>query len=1318
MRHCREFLAGIESEKFQAPGRFIPRSAALLADGGSRSAPGKPEDLTALLTKDIPDNQERWFRCWSVAVRAGDGMTWTAEGVRLALLEARPTFRCFCISQRSSVDQLPQIATILGDKTFLRIAARKHIASSFLTLHSWLGPLIVAACVFLTFAAKLLEVAWKTKSPQNPGQGAPSLIDSTYLLVGGAMTVAGLLAQWTTTRLTTRTISKSMESFLAGLPAKQQTAEYDDFIDALALELRGADFPRFVIVDNFDHLDFTTRKVIDRYFQRHSADAEGSELWVIFEPDGHREFTSLRAFYPEGYGYVRTRYARQVLLDVKQKQALVALIPLDQSAVEFETVKRVCEPLPTPAERDIARFQEYRLHHPRAEDRYSDLDFLYTLAITAAPPEVMLTDRFLRNNLSHNTGLCPALLQQILRNIRLQRLEFEQLIVSIRKNFDSALVTDVEGGLPRLRVSFETALALEQMADELRLAPPGLVHLFWAVFWHELLAQQPVEAVWIQKLANHVVKADVYSCSPETLAEAQDHLFEAAMFTLHGCFRSSILDPIVPLINRAAMLLDAMPDPEARRNSLAELCWGVYMILGDQRALSVFADVAQRVSKPTLVHTDRNEFVVAGLEPLLRDVLLTADDHVWSSSAAIQLRLRATWLALTLYRQLSRRDNPLLWGVVEGAAGELDEIQTAVRERLRQPSPAPLRAGESLNLCLALWCSALELRIPDLVENRPRLERFSNLTRFAADCMAAAKRPASAQRTNLTADGLARDLAATAAASLIMGARFLQQARVLDECPRDVTAAVVSVFSASATALGYDLAPLTGMADVLSPQTATRVGEWMNLCGTMWHAFGMSQMWHFTMVRRAHFAALSSHTSAEKADFDPESGEIDADDFVGLIANCVASDSLLAARELSAFYLRRAAAVAAGERFGKALQLEFAQLAIRQGHHLDFDLRPYVQQILDARDSRGGLLATLAEALPDELASYALMYLNASYNSVPLTNAVTSAVRAELERRGNGAEFNDARAVLEWSEARSAVGRQELLDVETKLHVWQAYSRSWLYPVLLRLLYRSAGSERIRSLAASVLNHNALDDASDGHLLLAAALAPGFAGPKDPGAAVVIRYLQGGIKRWEEEVTAETNLQVYEELFRLDPANRTLYLPKRAHWLRIKTHRDHLRWFPQLVEQGNYFLIYSAYVRSYHPWNLDIDMNIQDLRAQLGAQPAQRQAAIKEWKENGARTPHAIARRKQHEFVAAGFLILGSYLFEPPLGELQSLAEERAKFNAEAMRSLQTLLRMIIELPDLPSAIKDLLRRHSNRLYAYSLPPDRPEKPSASAMAS
>jgi hypothetical protein len=124
------------------------------------------------------------------------------------------------------------------------------------------------------------------------------------------------------------------------------------------------------------------------------------------------------------------------------------------------------------------------------------------------------------------------------------------------------------------------------------------------------------------------------------------------------------------------------------------------------------------------------------------------------------------------------------------------------------------------------------------------------------------------------------------------------------------------------------------------------------------------------------------------------------------------------------------------------------------------------------------------------------------------------------------------------------------------------------------------------------------------------------------------------------------------------------------------------------------------------------------LRAQLGAQPAQRQAAIKEWKENGARTPHAIARSKQHEFVAADFLILGSYLFEPPLAELPSLAEERANFNAEAMRSLQTLLRMIVELPDLPSPIKDLLRRYSNRLYAYSLPPDRAEKPSASAMAS
>ena len=723
------FLRHSEWAEFQKPGRFVPRYAALPRDGKVVPVSSKPEELLPALRKDLEARKDGqiWFRCWSISVGADDGMSWTAESISQELSKARPHFHQDCIPAAPTVNRLPAIARIVGEKNFLRLAARHRITTSFLTLRSWLTPAIIGSAFALALTLRIIEVLFKAKSPDTAAHLPSALLNTSFWAIAAAASGLGLISQYVSTLFTTRTRAKSMEKFLSDLPEKQETQEYNAFIEDLASGLRSSDFPRFVIIDHFERLDVTTQRVVDRYLAQYSEQARGSEFWVILELQEQRTFSSLMALSQKGYGYSRTRQARQVALERAEKQALKDLLGLEQEAVEFHSVKRVCERVTVAGTRHAALFREYREHHPADPEHYGVLDVLHLLGLTSVPGHVSLPDTFVRDRFSPKSGVVAGLLAQVLPGTTLTKPEFEKRILNLRESFGSVLVEErpeassSEGGtLARfgaqeltLRVSPEAAEALQGIAEELALRPAGLGHLFWAVFWHDALAKRPMEAVWIQKLAHHVMEADG-SLAKDGKA-ANGRLIEAALFTLRGCFRCSVLPPLVPLLQQTALLLDAPADidPAPLRKALAEIAWGAYMVLGDENARRVFLDLAKIVSTPAPVPAviKDSHRVAAGLEPQLQEFLVASAPEVWATPCAEQLRLRGMWLSLTLYPLLSRSARSLLWQAVAESYGDMDRIQERTHRRVSTLAAEPLRSGEMLNLSLALWCSGLQVRL-------------------------------------------------------------------------------------------------------------------------------------------------------------------------------------------------------------------------------------------------------------------------------------------------------------------------------------------------------------------------------------------------------------------------------------------------------------------------------------------------------------------------------------------------------------------------------------------------------------------------------
>jgi len=173
MQDERGFLINSESEKFTRPERCRARSILVAQRARILGSKDKPEDLATVMQRDLKEltgqddggTLRRWFRCWAISVSAEDGMSWTAESIRQFLTKTRPDFRRFCLADAPMIDGMPEIARLVGIKTFLRLAAQKRLTTSFLTLRSWLTPVIVGSSIVLALAVRVLDVFWKIKSP-------------------------------------------------------------------------------------------------------------------------------------------------------------------------------------------------------------------------------------------------------------------------------------------------------------------------------------------------------------------------------------------------------------------------------------------------------------------------------------------------------------------------------------------------------------------------------------------------------------------------------------------------------------------------------------------------------------------------------------------------------------------------------------------------------------------------------------------------------------------------------------------------------------------------------------------------------------------------------------------------------------------------------------------------------------------------------------------------------------------------------------------------------------------------------------------------
>ncbi|MBO9563932.1 MAG: hypothetical protein J7621_14210, partial [Niastella sp.] len=282
-----------ESLSGASKGKMIFRSLQEDAEAAARDV--KTYDIRNLFSRYR--KQEFNFKCYCIGVRSGDGMTWAAEMLRSKIEEQVNSEGVLndmiVLSAHLRVDQqLPMIVSIIGKKRFFKLALKERITNDFFSLNTF-SSILVLLSPFIAHVIRSVFVSNINKA----GIGA---VTSSYSLLLMLVTLVGaLIAQNAFQRRQMSEKSNDIKSFIKALNEMEKKCQdgivqndFDNLVYATARSLRGV-FPRTIIIDNLNGLDYFTVRVLRCYVEYYGTEefsTEQRECWFVFENMAYRPF--------------------------------------------------------------------------------------------------------------------------------------------------------------------------------------------------------------------------------------------------------------------------------------------------------------------------------------------------------------------------------------------------------------------------------------------------------------------------------------------------------------------------------------------------------------------------------------------------------------------------------------------------------------------------------------------------------------------------------------------------------------------------------------------------------------------------------------------------------------------------------------------------------------------------------------------------------------------------------------------------------------------------------------------------------------------
>lgn len=1275
----------------------------------------------------------RWFSCHCIEVNADDGMSWSAEQVSRALRNDFPQFHHWELKRKADTEWPWRIADFIGHYKFIRLAGKHKLGSALLTGRSWVTWAIIGLFAAISISIALFDYLSKATSSRR----------AYYFLIASA--VLGVATKYLTPLIGMKTFSEKLASLgetldkvltptdgHSALSNEHLPPNYEAFIESLAAELARDKFPRYVIVDNYSAQDHTTKNVIDRYFETYAKDANGGEFWIIFDGQRGPKFSSLiRSADDEKLGYSKSTIFRQLFISDREKRDLIEREQLPQSAFAFRAIKLIRHPDETASgvERVKQIIDDYQQAHPK--NVYGDLELLYLLTLTAARPSgFALRVADLLSKLSKQNLLRNAVLSQLLPRTTRGKGDIGDRFKVLRSEsqFQSLVEFDGKENKETIHINVETALAFEEYAANWNLPPPELVHLYWSLYYLDDRTGKPVEAFWMEKTSEHLIRANPAFLDAPQIADNKtkilEQLFTGNLETSTGCLKTCVFDHVPRLLRKAFDLIESteLANNQSRQERMIKKCWEAYSLLGNDQILEVLLDLYE-YSGGKVATGDGDGlpalfFQSMALPPEKRAIFKPEFFKWlgWSGRALASItqyaHVRSAWLAFTVAPTTGRITQTSLHQATHYYDEVLPDLTRTALERIKTKSEDYVRITDVLTVSLALWCCALRVRlaVQGVTKSHPVVSLQTLLDLATSAVLRAAEikeeshvaSPESAG-IDFLSSGLAKELYSVALSSVLLGCHYVRE--LGQQTIKDVN----DILSFSGNLMDFELSPVSTQEEVFSDTLVRQVDQMLTFCEILWEGFGFSRLRDFMNLRRIHFNSMML-TAKYKTEITDEvvreslGTALSESNFTGLIANLVVGDCLKQIGDLEAVYLRRAGGILLSESFDRELTHELCLMIISETHHLGQPLDEYVENVL-AEDAgkESFLLQFLKQASVESTDAWLLVLHNVSHNIRRLE--LKPKLRDTLVAFVESIETPELRSrvddFLAYHLLTEKLDAQEKLAPADVLADWQNRKSSPFYAAVLYLmLEKHPTSFELLSEGVSAVDHDPTTDQFTSSLLLAERVLGIILDSNQRETSnythhlnvnIPVRYLRTGVEYFQEGIPVDLHLRIHSLLYEADSQEyRSYHLSKKAEWTQnILLTRNLQLLTSALGAQGQYFLVFRDYYRTMRNWGLRARTAEQKAPDQNGQSDTDRFA---DWLQGDRQTPMPLIGNS----VSADFLEIGNILFSDSQLQDETLQDARAEFDRVAREILPKLLILVLEL-DLPPTLKSLLRAYSDR---------------------
>ena len=142
-------------------------------------------------------------------------------------------------------------------------------------------------------------------------------------------------------KLETKTKSKSIQNFVEKFDENKSKIPFANFTDKIAEMMRNLDFPKVIIIDDYETLDPTSELVLNTYIKKYISDGYGLEYWIIFEHETGIRFSTHVLEDLRNDNYRKVKFFKQLPLRPFEKNELAKVVGKPERA-EFSAVKWIC----------------------------------------------------------------------------------------------------------------------------------------------------------------------------------------------------------------------------------------------------------------------------------------------------------------------------------------------------------------------------------------------------------------------------------------------------------------------------------------------------------------------------------------------------------------------------------------------------------------------------------------------------------------------------------------------------------------------------------------------------------------------------------------------------------------------------------------------------------------------------------------------------------------------------------------------------------------------------------------------------------------